>query len=100
MESRLRGRHRAGGRRGDDDGYAPTSYLAADASREPSQLLEAEETADSRRGLHRALNALDARSRRIIEERWLRENDSGTLHELADEFMFRQSASARSRSRR
>jgi RNA polymerase sigma-32 factor len=71
----------------DDDGYAPAQYLAADPSREPSQLLEAEESERaSARGLETALTALDARSRRIIETRWLREKDSATLHELADEF--------------
>jgi RNA polymerase sigma-32 factor len=29
---------------------------------------------------------LDARSRRIIEARWLREDDTATLHDLAAEF--------------
>ncbi len=37
-----------------------------------------------------ALESLDARSRRIVEERWLKVNDNGTggmtLHELAAEF--------------
>ena len=33
-----------------------------------------------------ALASLDERSRRIIEARWLREKDTATLHELADEF--------------
>ena len=37
-------------------------------------------------GLQHALANLDARSRRIIEARWLRESDTATLHELADEF--------------
>jgi len=37
-------------------------------------------------GLEQALAALDPRSRRIIEARWLREQDAATLHELADEF--------------
>ncbi len=41
-------------------------------------------------GLVEALERLDARSRRIIEARWLDVNDDGsggaTLHELADEF--------------
>jgi RNA polymerase sigma-32 factor len=37
-------------------------------------------------GLSRAIATLDARSRRIIEARWLRETQSSTLHELADEF--------------
>jgi RNA polymerase sigma-32 factor len=38
------------------------------------------------KGLEQALGALDARSRRIIEARWLPEQDAATLHELADEF--------------
>jgi RNA polymerase sigma-32 factor len=41
-------------------------------------------------GIANALEALDARSRRIIEARWLKVEDDGsggsTLHELADEF--------------
>ena len=37
-------------------------------------------------GLERALASLDARSRRIIEARWLREKDTATLHDLADEW--------------
>ena len=41
-------------------------------------------------GIAQALDTLDARSRRIIEARWLKVNDDGsggmTLHELADEF--------------
>jgi RNA polymerase sigma-32 factor len=32
------------------------------------------------------LASLDARSRRIIEARWLREKDQATLHDLAAEF--------------
>ena len=34
----------------------------------------------------RALAALDARSRRIVEARWLKEKDAATLHDLAAEF--------------
>ena len=38
-------------------------------------------------GLGQALASLDERSRRIIEARWLQENeDVATLHELAAEF--------------
>jgi len=33
-----------------------------------------------------ALQNLDDRSRRIIEARWLAENESATLHELAAEY--------------
>jgi len=70
----------------DDDSYAPIAYLA-DRSPEPSELVEASQEEDLRsRGLANALASLDARSRRIIETRWLREKDSATLHELAAEF--------------
>jgi len=70
----------------DDDSYAPIAYLA-DRSPEPSELVEASQEEHLRsRGLANALASLDARSRRIIETRWLREKDSATLHELAAEF--------------
>jgi len=76
-----------------DDGeesYAPIAYLADDAS-EPTRVLEArrrDELAGD--GISRALEVLDARSRRIVEERWLKVNDDSsggmTLHELAAEY--------------
>jgi RNA polymerase sigma-32 factor len=70
----------------DDDAYAPISYLA-DPQDEPSRVIEAEQTDRLRReGLSQALAALDPRSRRIIEARWLREQDPATLHDLAAEF--------------
>jgi RNA polymerase sigma-32 factor len=70
----------------DEDAYAPIAYLA-DPQEEPSRLLEAEQTSRLRReGLSTALTALDPRSRRIIEARWLREKDPATLHDLAAEF--------------
>jgi len=74
---------------GGDDDYAPIAYLRATHS-EPTQILE--DRAFDRlqgEGLLEALESLDARSRRIIEARWLRDEDDGgtlTLHELADEF--------------
>jgi RNA polymerase sigma-32 factor len=41
-------------------------------------------------GVEEALAALDERSRRIVQQRWLAVNDDGsggmTLHELADEY--------------
>jgi len=70
----------------DEDTYAPIAYLA-DPQDEPSRVIEAEQTSRLRReGLSSALAALDPRSRRIIEARWLREKDSATLHDLAAEF--------------
>jgi RNA polymerase sigma-32 factor len=37
-------------------------------------------------GLDRALEALDPRSRRIVQARWLQDDSGATLHELAEEF--------------
>jgi RNA polymerase sigma-32 factor len=70
----------------DEDSYAPIAYLAAQDA-EPGARLEEEETEHRRAaGLGNALSSLDARSRRIIEARWLTENKSATLHDLAAEF--------------
>jgi RNA polymerase sigma-32 factor len=68
----------------DDETFSPIAYLT-DGS-EPSHVLESEQTDRLRgEGLEQALESLDPRSRHIIEARWLREKDSATLHELADE---------------
>jgi RNA polymerase sigma-32 factor len=70
----------------DEDTYAPIAYLA-DPREEPSVLAEAAQTERLRAdGLAAALASLDPRSRRIIEARWLREQDTATLHDLAAEF--------------
>ena len=70
----------------DDESFAPIAYLA-DPTDEPGLVLEHDQSERARsQGLEQALAALDARSRRIIEARWLREQDAATLHKLADEF--------------
>jgi RNA polymerase sigma-32 factor len=70
----------------DERPYAPIAWLT-DAEDEPAQILERQQTSRNRsEGLHRALAKLDARSKRIIEARWLREEDPATLQQLADEF--------------
>ena len=88
METRLSGQEIAFEADADDeDAYAPVNYLAADREAEPLRMLEAKETEETRSaGLESALNSLDARSRRIVEARWLREKDALTLHDLAAEF--------------
>ena len=76
-----------------DDGeesYAPIAYLADDST-EPTRALEAQHRDwMSSDGITQALNTLDARSRRIVEERWLKVNDDSsggmTLHDLAAEY--------------
>ena len=90
METRLGGRDiafEADDKDDEEKAYAPVHYLAANPEDEPSRVLEAKENekvdAD---GLQSALAALDPRSRRIVEARWLKEKDGATLHELAAEF--------------
>ena len=76
-----------------DDGevaYGPIAYLA-DAHHEPTAMIEANQRdMMASDGIATALASLDERSRRIVEERWLKVNDDGsgglTLHDLADEF--------------
>ena len=76
-----------------DDGevaYGPIAYLA-DAHHEPTAMIEAHQRdLMASDGIATALASLDERSRRIVEQRWLKVNDDGsgglTLHDLADEF--------------
>jgi len=88
METRLSGQDVAfEAEHDDEEAYAPANYLAADRDAEPLRMLEAKESETLRAsGLDTALNSLDARSRRIVEARWLREKDPATLHDLAAEF--------------
>ncbi len=70
----------------DEEGYGPIAYLS-NHDDEPARILEYDQTERLKaQGLERALSSLDARSRRIIQARWLREDDSATLHDLAAEF--------------
>ena len=88
METRLAGQEVTfEGDQEDDESYAPVNYLTADRDAEPLQVLEAKQSEQLKSaGLESALSSLDARSRRIIEARWLREKDGLTLHDLAAEF--------------
>jgi RNA polymerase sigma-32 factor len=71
----------------DEDSYSPIQYLADSIDHEPSNILETSERDHLRTaGLAEALSCLDERSRRIVEARWLNEESSATLHELAAEF--------------
>jgi len=88
METRLSGRDLAleGNPDDDDNAFAPIDYLA-DSRYEPTRMLENKAQARLQdEGLHEALAALDARSRRIVEARWLHDGEAATLHELAAEF--------------
>ena len=73
---------------GDEENFvSPIAYLT-NSDDEPALILEREQTAKNRtKGLQSALAKLDDRSRRIIESRWLREDDSAaTLQDLANEY--------------
>jgi RNA polymerase sigma-32 factor len=73
-----------------EEGFGPIAYLA-DARHEPTAMIEARQRDRlATDGIAKALDTLDARSRRIVEERWLKVNDDAsggmTLHELAAEY--------------
>jgi RNA polymerase sigma-32 factor len=89
MEYRLNGHEISLDAHIDDDGdesYSPIAYLQ-DESPQPAEHLEMKQadTAQSV-GLNKALESLDERSRRVLEARWLTENATSTLHDLAAEF--------------
>ena len=90
METRLSGRDIAleSPTDDEDDKFSPIAYLSSEQS-EPTKVLEAEQvTRLQSEGLETALSKLDDRSRRIIEARWLANDDGSgaTLHTLAEEF--------------
>jgi RNA polymerase sigma-32 factor len=76
-----------------DDGeeaFGPIAYLS-DRTQEPTAVMESRQRdVLATDGIAAALEELDPRSRRIVEERWLKVNDDGsgglTLHELAGEY--------------
>jgi RNA polymerase sigma-32 factor len=92
METRLTGGDIALEPQGEEgeETFAPIAYLADETS-EPTRQLEARErdwlAGD---GISTALAVLDARSRRVVEERWLKVNDDAsggmTLQDLATEY--------------
>jgi RNA polymerase sigma-32 factor len=88
MEVRLSGREMSLENQDDDeDTFSPIAYLSDDGHEDPTQVLE-RRAEDLMRGagLDRALDALDPRSRRIVQARWLQDDSGATLHELAEEF--------------
>lgn len=86
METRLSAQDRAFDLEDDDeDGFSPSHYLK-DPGNNPAHIVESADTADfQRERLRSAFDRLDARSREIVERRWLAEKKA-TLHELAARF--------------
>jgi RNA polymerase sigma-32 factor len=73
-----------GSEESEDDVYRPIAYLKDEAP-EPSEQMEIDQSeSNSVSTLKSALLSLDERSRLILEERWLKDKDASTLHELAD----------------
>ena len=73
-----------------EEAFGPIAYLT-DVQHEPTAMIEAHQRdIMSTDGISQALSVLDERSRRIVEERWLKVNDDNsggmTLHELAHEY--------------
>jgi len=70
----------------DDSPMGPVTYLSHGLSADPAWLVQDEEDTDRNlSGLTQALHALDARSRDIVESRWLADNKMG-LKELAEKY--------------
>jgi RNA polymerase sigma-32 factor len=90
METRLSGRDIAleAPTDDEDDHFAPIAYLSSERN-EPTKVIEAQQYDRLQtEGLASALEKLDPRSRRIVEARWLANDDGSgmTLHELASEY--------------
>jgi len=89
MESRLSGRDvgfEAPADADDDDKPAPAAFLV-DEGADPYDNLAEEDASNNQMGaLSSALGNLDARSRDIIQRRWLAEDNKATLQDLADEY--------------
>ena len=69
----------------DDHNFTPAAYLPSPDA-DPARQVEADDfNDDASTRMRAALDILDDRSRRILQERWLTETKM-TLHELADEF--------------
>ncbi len=70
----------------DDDDFTPIDYLTDDDNTPYEVIARRDHEELQTHGLTAALESLDARSRRIVESRWLQDDGGLTLHQLADEF--------------
>ena len=69
----------------EDEIFRPISYLKDDNADPLKQLISKESQSNSISALTNAIKSIDERSRYVLESRWLNEEKSKTLHELADE---------------
>jgi len=87
MEVRMSGRELSLQASSDDENhFSPSDYLSDGGQYEPSQVMaRQDQDALQSSGLVNALETLDARSRRVVTARWLNDDGSTTLQELAAE---------------
>ena len=69
----------------DNEIFRPISYLKDENADPLKQLISKESQSNSISALTNAIKSIDERSRYVLESRWLNEEKSKTLHELADE---------------
>ena len=65
--------------------FRPISYLQDENADPVKQLISKESEYNNLSALSNAIKSIDERSRYVLESRWLNEEKSKTLHELADE---------------
>jgi RNA polymerase sigma-32 factor len=69
----------------EEEAYGPAAYLRSPGA-DPAELVESADSEDeSEELLQSALNRLDARSRDIVQRRWMTEGKA-TLHQLAEKY--------------
>jgi RNA polymerase sigma-32 factor len=88
MEVRLSGREMPIDAPSDDsEAFAPISYLSDEGYDDPVAVIARQDQATlESEGLSRAIAQLDPRSQRIVQARWLAEDENATLADLAQEF--------------
>jgi RNA polymerase sigma-32 factor len=71
----------------DDNNFSPSAYLTGPDNADPSLRLEHDDfSAHQHQKLSSALANLDDRSRDIVSQRWLNDDNKTTLHELAAQY--------------
>ena len=70
----------------EEDQFRPISYLKDSALMPLEEIEKSEVESNNTKNLKNALMKLDIRSREIVEARWLNENKTKTLHELAKKY--------------
>jgi RNA polymerase sigma-32 factor len=69
----------------EDEVFRPISYLQDENADPVKQLISKESESNNLSALSNAIKSIDERSRYVLESRWLSEEKSKTLHELAGE---------------